>query len=142
MDWGGVGDMLAQERRRRLLGAMADAGIEHIVLYGNAWQGDYLRYATDFGILEGHGLAVVSSDSTSELFLDSATEAERAESEALENKIYVAADIARVVATRLDRVANHRLAVAPRRVLPMWLPDKAPAFVLEGATALPDRLPL
>jgi len=53
--------MLAQERRRRLLAAMADAGIEHIVLYGNAWQGDYLRYATDFGILEGHGLALVAS---------------------------------------------------------------------------------
>ena len=62
--------MLAQERRRRLLGAMADAGIEHIVLYGNAWQGDYLRYAADFGILEGHGIAFVSSDGTTELFLE------------------------------------------------------------------------
>src|SRR5262249_16447194 len=108
-DCGGVGDMLAQERRRRLLGAMANAAIEHGVLYGNAWQGDDLRYATDFGILEGHGLALVSSDGTTELFLDSATEAERAESEAPENKIYVAADIARAVAARLDRVANHRL---------------------------------
>jgi Xaa-Pro dipeptidase len=132
--------MLAQERRRRLLAAMADAGIEHIVLYGNAWQGDYLRYATDFGILEGHGLAVVSSDGTTELFLDSATEAERAESEAPENKIYVAADIARAIAARLDRVANHRLAAAPRRFLQTWLADKARGFVLEDATALLDRL--
>src|SRR5262244_1730076 len=132
--------MLAEARRRHLLAAMADAGIERIVLYGNAWQGDYLRYATDFGILEGHGLAVVSSDGTSELFLDSATEAERAESEAPENKIYVAADIARAVAARLDRVANHRLAAAPRRFLPTWLADKAHGFVLEDATALLDRL--
>ena len=52
------GGTLAQERRRRLLGAMADAGIEHIVLYGNAWQGDYLRYAADFAILEGHGIGM------------------------------------------------------------------------------------
>jgi len=73
--------MLAEARRRHLLTAMADAGIGHIVLYGNAWQGDYLRYAADFGILEGHGIAVVSSDGASELFLDSATEAERAEAE-------------------------------------------------------------
>ncbi len=53
--------MPAEARRRHLLTAMADAGIEHVVLYGNAWQGDYLRYAADFGILEGHGIALVSS---------------------------------------------------------------------------------
>ena len=33
-----------------------------MVLYGNAWQGDVLRYAADLGILEGHGVAIVSSD--------------------------------------------------------------------------------
>jgi len=132
--------MLARERQRRLLGAMADAGIEHVVLYGNAWQGDYLRYATNFGILEGHGIVVVSSDGAIELFLDSATEAERAESEAPENKINFAADIARAVAARLDRAANRRLAAAPRRFLPSWLADNARGFVLEDATALLDRL--
>ena len=73
--------MLAEERRRRLLAAMAEAGIAELVLYGNAWQGDYLRYAADFGILEGHGIAVMQADGTTELFLDSATEAERAEAE-------------------------------------------------------------
>src|SRR5437660_7876447 len=132
--------MLARERQRRLLGAMADAGIEHVVLYGNAWQGDYLRYATNFGILEGHGIAVVFSDGTTGLFLDSVTEAERAEAEAPENKIDFAADISRAVAARLDRVANHRLAAAPRRFLQTWLADKARGFVLEDATALLDRL--
>ena len=45
---------LALARRERLLAAMADGGIEHMVLYGNAWQGDYLRYGADFGMLEGH----------------------------------------------------------------------------------------
>jgi len=132
--------MLARERQRRLLGAMADAGIEHVVLYGNAWQGDYLRYATNFGILEGHGIAVVFSDGTIELFLDSATEAERAESEAPQNKINFAADIARAVAARLDRAANSRRAAAPRQFLPSWLADNARGFVLEDATALLDRL--
>ena len=73
--------MLAEERRRRLLAAMADAGIAELVVYGNAWQGDYLRYVADFGILEGHGIAVVKADGTTELYLDSASEAERAEAE-------------------------------------------------------------
>jgi Xaa-Pro dipeptidase len=132
--------MLAEARRRRLLAAMADAGIKHVVLYGNAWQGDYLRYAADFGILEGHGIAVVSSGGATELFLDSATEVERAEAETPGIKIYFAADIARAVGARLDRVANHRLAAAPRRFLPNWFADKRRSFALEDATALLDRL--
>src|SRR5437763_6692208 len=100
--------MLARERQRRLLGAMADAGIEHVVLYGNAWQGDYLRYATNFGILEGHGIAGLSCDGAIELFLDSATEAESAESEAPEHKINFAAAINLAVVSRLDRVDTTR----------------------------------
>jgi Xaa-Pro dipeptidase len=132
--------MLAEARRRHLLTAMADAGIERVVLYGNAWQGDYLRYAADFGILEGHGIAVVSSDGATELFLDSATEAERAEAETPGLKIHFAADIARAVGARLDRVANHRLAAAPRRFLPNWLADEGRSFALEDGTALLDRL--
>ena len=71
--------MLSQQRHKRLIAAMAEAGIDELVLYGNAWQADYLRYAAGFGILEGHGIAVVSADGTTELYLDSASEAERAE---------------------------------------------------------------
>jgi Xaa-Pro dipeptidase len=132
--------MPAQARRRHLLTAMADAGIAHVVLYGNAWQGDYLRYAADFGILEGHGIAVVSSDGAAELFLDSATEAERAEAETPGINVRFAPDIARAVGARLERVANHRLAAAPLRFLPHWLADKGRGFVLADATALLDRL--
>ena len=116
--------MLADERRRRLLAAMAESGIAELVLYGNAWQGDYLRYAADFGILEGHGIAVVSADGATELFLDSLTEADRAEAEVPGARVHVAIDIGRAVGARLDRVANHRLSAAPRRVLPNWLADK------------------
>ena len=132
--------MLADERRRRLLAAMAQAGIAEMMLYGNAWQGDYLRYAADFGILEGHGIAVVSADGTTELFLDSATEAERAEAEVPGAKIHLATDIARAVGARLDRVANHRLAAAPRRFVPNWLSDRSRSFALEDGTALLDTL--
>src|SRR6266487_7078825 len=120
----GVGGiMLAEERRQRLAAAMAEAGVAQMVLYGNAWQGDYLRYAADFGILEGHGIAVVSADGATELFLDSATDAERAEAETQGIGIHFAGDIVGAVAARLDRVANHRLAAAPRRMLPSALAD-------------------
>jgi Xaa-Pro dipeptidase len=131
---------LSHDRRKRLIAAMAEAGIDEMTLYGNAWQADYLRYAADFGILEGHGIAVVSADGTTELYLDSASEAERAEAETTGTTIHLAPDITRAVGTRLDRVANHRLAAAPRRFLPSWLADKSRSFALEDGTALVDKL--
>jgi Xaa-Pro dipeptidase len=132
--------MLAQERRQRLAAAMREAGIAHLLLYGNAWQGDYLRYGSDFGILEGHGLALVSADGAVELFLDSATDAERAEVEAPGAAVHFAADITRAVGARLDRVANERLAAAPLKFLPRWLADKTRSFDLADATSLVDKL--
>jgi Xaa-Pro dipeptidase len=132
--------MLAQERRQRLLAVMADERIAEMVLYGNAWQGDYLRYGADFGILEGHGIAVVAADGTTELFLDSATDAERAEAETSGVKIHFAPDIARAVEARLDRASNRRLAAAPRRFVPRWLAEKDRRFALEDGTKLLDRL--
>src|SRR5207245_11178576 len=132
------GDMPAEARRRHLLTAMADAGIEHMVLYGNAWQGDYLRYAADFGILEGHGIAIVAADGKMELFLDSAVEAERAEAEAPDIAVAFAPDIARAVGARLERVANHRLGRAPRRFLPKCLADPERSSALEDGTPLGD----
>src|SRR5579864_2312886 len=132
--------MLAEERRRRLRAAMHEAGIGHMVLYGNAWQGDYLRYGADFGILEGHGIALVAADGEVELFLDSATDAERAELEAPQARVHFAPDIARAVGARLDRIANARIAAAPRRFLPRWLADATRTFKLDDATAVLDKL--
>jgi len=134
------GEGVATARRDRLLAAMAAAGIDELVVYGNAWQGDYLRYVTDFGILEGHGIAVIAVDGATELFLDSATDAERAEAEVPGVAVRLAGDIARAVGARLDRTANHRIAGAPRRFLPAWLADAARSFTIEDGTALLDRL--
>ena len=130
--------MLAEARRARLLAAMSEADVAGLVLYGNAWQGDYLRYGSDFGILEGHGIAVVSADTTVDLFLDSATEAERAEAEAAGVTVHFAPDIAGPLAARLGRVANGRLLAAPRRLLPSALVNCG--FALDDGTALLDTL--
>jgi Xaa-Pro aminopeptidase len=133
-------NQLAAERRRRLAAAMRDGGIDRLVLYGNAWQGDYLRYGGDFGILEGHGIALVGRDGSAELYLDSATEAERAEAEVPQVKVHFAPDIARAVGARLDAAGNARLAAAPRRFVPRWLADPERRFKLEDATTLVDKL--
>lgn len=132
--------MLAEERRQRLLAAMSGADIDAMVLYGNAWQGDYLRYASDFGILEGHGIAIVTRDDGVQLFLDSATDAERAEVEAPETQVHVVRDIARAVSTWLERTGNRRTAAAPRGFLPNALAESTAGARLQDATALVDQL--
>src|SRR5947209_19906566 len=127
------GMTLVEARRQRLLAAMADAEIEHMVLYGNAWQGDYLRYSTDFGILEGHGIAIVCSDGSAELFLDSATETERAETETQHIEVQFSCDIARAVAARLSRAGDYRIQAAPFRFVPCGLMDE---LALHDGTAI------
>jgi Xaa-Pro aminopeptidase len=133
-------NQLAAERRRRLAAAMREAGIDRLVLYGNAWQGDYLRYGSDFGILEGHGIALVGRDGGAELYLDSATECERAEAEVPQIAVHLAPDITRAVAARLGAAGNERLGAAPLRFVPRWLADPERRFKLEDATALVDKL--
>lgn len=132
--------MLAQERRDRLRAAMNEAGIEALVVYGNSWQSDYLRYVADFSSLEGHGMAIVTPDGTIELFVDSAVEAERAAAETRGIKVSLAPEIAREAADRLERVANHRIAAAPLGFMPKYVADAARGYKLEDGTKLVDRL--
>lgn len=131
---------LAEQRRQRLTEMMREAGITQLLLYGNAWQGDYLRYGSDFGILEGHGIALVSAAGEVELFLDSATDAERADIEVPDVRVHFVSNIAHAVGARLERTANGRRAAAPRRFVPRWLVDPARGFGLDDATALVDKL--
>ncbi|HEV8016532.1 MAG TPA: Xaa-Pro peptidase family protein [Stellaceae bacterium] len=132
--------MLAQDRRNRLRAAMNEAGIEALVVYGNAWQSDYLRYVADFSSLEGHGIAVMAPDGAVELFVDSAAEAERAAAETSGIKVSLAPEIAREVAGRLERIANHRIAAAPLGFMPKFLADQARGYQLEDGTKLVDHL--
>ena len=83
---------------------------------------------------------MVDADGAVELFLDSATDAERAELETPGVRVHFASDIARAAGARLDRVANARLAAAPRSFMPQWLADPARSFRLDDATALVDTL--
>ncbi len=131
--------MLAQERRNRLREAMAQTGIEALIVYGNSWQSDYLRYVADFSSLEGHGLAIITPDGSIELFLDSAAEAERAEIETTDIKVKLAPEIAKAVSARLDRIANHRIAAAPLGFMPKFLADATRGYKLEDGTSFVDR---
>ena len=71
---------LAAQRRHRLWQACEAVGIRTLLVYGNAWTCDYLRYACNFAPLEGHGLAIMDANGT-RLLLEVRSEATRARAE-------------------------------------------------------------
>lgn len=129
---------LAVQRRERLTAAMRAAGYDMLLVYGNSWQGDYLRYVSDFGLVEGHGFALVGADGEVQLFLESPVEAERAQAEAEGIAVRLAADAPAAVLAELHRRGDLKLAAAPRKLLPRRL-LQSPGKVAD-ATALVDTL--
>jgi len=132
--------VIAAARRKRLSESMIAEGLDLLVLYGNAWQSDYLRYASDYGILEGEGIAVVRGDGSTTLFLDHVWEAERATAETSGIEVIHAPEMLADVDALLQRSRNSRLGAAPKRLLPRRLAARAKDLDLSDRTALMDRL--
>src|SRR5580704_15625732 len=132
--------LLAQQRKTRLTGAMAEAGLDLLVVYGNAWQNDYLRYATDFGILEGQALAVVRTDGQVTLYLDSPIEVDRAQIDCPSVEVIHAPDLVGEVDGALDRFRNQRIGAAPQRLIPRRIAARSQELTLSDQTSLIDRL--
>ena len=132
--------LLAQQRKTRLTDAMAEAGLDLLVVYGNAWQNDYLRYATDFGILEGQALALVRTDGQVTLYLDSPLEVDRAQIDCPNVEVIHAPDLVGEVDGALDRFRNQRIGAAPQRFIPRRIAARSRELTLSDQTALIDRL--
>jgi Xaa-Pro dipeptidase len=132
--------MIADDRSARLTAAMADTGLDMLLVYGNAWQGDYLRYATDFGIIEGQALALVGSDGRVTLYLDSPLEVDRAELDCPGVEVVHAPNLIAAVDGALDRLRNHRIGAAPQRLLPRRIAARAKELDISDQTSLLDRL--
>jgi Xaa-Pro aminopeptidase len=132
--------MIYQDRKQRLLAAMADAGIDMLVVYGNNWQGDYLRYTTDYAILEGQALALVRADGHTTLYLDSPLEVDRAALECPGLEVVHASNLLAEVDTALDRFRNQRIGAAPYRLLPRRLAARAKDLQLGDQTSFLDQL--
>jgi Xaa-Pro aminopeptidase len=127
------------DRRARLLQEMAAEGLDVLLLYGNAWQNDYLRYATDFGILEGQALVIVREDGVT-LYLDSALEADRAALECTGIEVVHAQNLIAEVDKALNRLSNRRIGTAPARLIPRKLAARAKDLNLGDRTSFLDRL--
>ncbi len=130
---------LHDERRAKLMDVLSQNGLDCVVLFGNAWQNDYLRYSTDFAIVEGDAFSVFHKDGTVQLFLESAHEADRAKIEVPGVETSFAPDLVETVAQHVKRWGNRSIGQAPLAVMPMGLARIAAGSKLEDATAAIDR---
>jgi Xaa-Pro aminopeptidase len=130
---------IAAARRNRLHEAMAAEGLDLLVVYGNAWQSDYLHYATDYGILEGEGLALIRRGGPTTLYLDHPLEAERAGAETTGIDVVSSAAMLGDVEAVLERARNSKLASAPKRLLPRRLASRSKELGIADRTAMLDH---
>jgi len=131
---------IAAARRQALTARMAETQLDFLLVYGNAWQSDYLRYVTDFGILEGEALALISRNGEVSLFVDSALEAERARGETRNVETIHSSGMLHEVAALLESLSRFRLAYAPKRLMPQKIAARAGDLKLADATPILDRL--
>jgi Xaa-Pro aminopeptidase len=131
---------ILETRRERLMAAMEAEDIDMLLLHGSAWRNDYLRYATDFGILEGEALALVGRNGEVTLYLDDATEAERASVELSGVRTVLVDNLVEDVAEVVQRHGNRRVGAGPAAHMPYGLSRRSEALRLSDATALLDRL--
>ncbi len=129
---------LHDDRLGRLIEALGADGLDGIVVYGNAWQADYLRFATDLAVVEGDAAAVVLTDGASFAWFESAIEADRARATRPLAEVTACDDLVEAVASHLAGLGpGRRIAVAPMALAPDGL-----THGLADGTALMDRLML
>lgn len=132
--------MLQQDRIDRVSGVMDEAGVEILVVYGNAWQNDYLRYIADFGVLEGQALAVMRRGGEVTLYLDSPLEVDRAAVEAPGLRVVHTPDLVSVVGRVLSSAANTSIAAAPMHLLPRGIAARSSELRMTDLTGRLDHL--
>lgn len=108
-------------RTTALADAMRRENVDVLVLFGNNWHADHLRYATDFGIQEGQAIALVRADGATTLILDDPAEAERARAETRSCEVVFAPRLVREARDQLSRAGNRNVAAAPYHLLPYGL---------------------
>ena len=129
-----------QERRRRLMAAMGEAGCDAVLVYGNAWQCDYLRYVTDFPPVEREALALFFADGETRLFVESAADAARARVETPYADIVQCEDLTETVCSELGRLGNRTIASAPATLMPFGITGSDAAKEIKDGTSLIDGL--
>lgn len=131
---------LRDQRAARLREAMAEAGIDVLVLAGDCWRSDFFRYALDVTPMEGLALAVIRREGATQVFVESPLEASRIAAEQPQLEVsWSPSPIAQAEAA-LASVTPQRVALAPAQLLPQRLARGASGDSIAAATAMIERL--
>lgn len=129
---------LAAERTARLRTAMTQQGIDWLVLAGNAWRSDYLRFAVDITPMEGVAIALIPREGVVRLWVDRRSEQERMAAEQPSLDVKWAPDP--VAAVEHELTALQRVALATVHTAPTRLARGALGSTITAATAMLDKL--
>ena len=130
------------ERRARLATAMADEGIDILVVAGNPWRSDYLRFAADITPVEGDAFAFIDRDGPIRVIVEHPAEAARLRSEQEELDVRWSLSAIEETETAIRELGKRRIALAPRAAVPYRLALGPLLASIAPATALLDRLML
>jgi Xaa-Pro aminopeptidase len=133
---------IRQERRDRLDAALAEAGIDVLVVAGDPWRSDYLRFVVDVTPLEGKAIAIVERRGGARLLVDSPAEAARFAKERPELAVSASRSAIAEAERAIRALSGKKLALAPFACVPYRLAAGPLAATVAEATALLDRLML
>ncbi|OGA46893.1 MAG: hypothetical protein A3G25_12635 [Betaproteobacteria bacterium RIFCSPLOWO2_12_FULL_63_13] len=137
-----VSGAIRNERQQRLAAAMQAEGIDVLVVAGNAWRSDYLRFAADITPIEGNALAFVERDGTARVLIDSAVEAARLAAEYPHLSVSASARLFDDAEALILRLGKRNAALAPNAAMPYRLALGPLGPTLNSGTALLDRVML
>jgi Xaa-Pro aminopeptidase len=135
-------DSLRAERRTRLAAAMAAEAIDVLVVAGNPWRSDYLRYAADLAPAEGHAFAVIERESAVRVIAEHPLEAARFRSERPDLQVSWSVSPIEDTESAIRSLGRRRVALAPLAAVPYRLATGPLGPSMARATAMLDRLML
>ena len=133
---------LRAERRARLAAAMAAEGIDVLVVAGNPWRSDYLRYAADLAPTDGQVFAFIDRQSKARVITELPSEAARFRAEQGDLEVSWSLSPIEEAEAAIGSYGSKRLALAPLAAVPYRLATGPLASSMVSATAMLDRLML
>jgi len=133
---------IRDERQQRLAAAMAAEGLDVLVVAGNPWRSDYLRFTADVTPMEGSAVAFVERDGTGRVLMESAVEAARIAAEHPRLTVSASAQLFADAESLVSDLSARKAALAPSAAMPYRLAIGPLGPTLKSGTALLDRIML
>lgn len=120
--------------------AMQAQGVDALLVAGNAWRSDYLRYAVDVTPMEGEAFALITRDAPAQLWVQHPTEAQRLRAECGHLVVHHSANHHAAVLHAAQQLGQVRWGAAPAAALPWGLAQGPWETSLAATTAWLDHL--